>query len=207
MSRARAASTILLFLLAVLPSEVRADWIVAPYVGIASGTRVTFTDIAGQFENRFALRPTFGAAVTWSKGGLFEVEADVGLSPDLLGSRIADDDFEYGDNQLVSLMGNLKIGLPWAPRWIAGLRPYVVAGAGVFHTRIADPDDAFNVAGNQLGFDVGGGVNANIGTRLRLQADARYLRTLQGRQPADEFDLAIEALSLWRMVVGIGYRF
>jgi len=74
-------------------------------------------------------------------------------------------------------------------------------------TRIADPDDAFDVAGNQLGFDVGGGVSANVGKRLRFQADARYFRTLQGRQPADEFDLAIHALSFWRTVVGIGYRF
>jgi opacity protein-like surface antigen len=207
MSRVRAASLILLFALATLPSDARADWIVVPYAGIASRTHVTFTDIAGPFENRFGIRPTFGAALTWSNGGLFEVEADVGLSPDLLGARIADDDFEYGDNRLISMMGNLKAKLPWTPGWLGGLRPYAVAGLGVFHTRITDPDGAFDVAGNQLGFDVGGGVSAAIGTRLRLQADARYFRTLQGRQPADELDLAIDALSFWRMVVGIGYRF
>ena len=207
MSRVRATSTILLLALATLPAESRADWIVTPYAGIASNTRVTFIDVVGPFDNRFELRPTYGAAVTWSRGGLFDFEGDVGLSPGLFSRRIAEvegDDFEYGDNQLITMMGNVKVDLPWT---VGRIRPYGVAGAGVFQTRIADPDDAFDVSGSQLGFDAGGGITAAIGSRLRLQVDARYFRTLQGRKPTDELPLAIDALSFWRTVVGIGYRF
>ena len=207
MRRIRATSTILLFALATLSSEARADWIVTPYAGIASNTRVTFIDVVGPFDNRFELRPTYGAAVTWSRGGLFDFEGDVGVSPGLFSRRVAEvegDDFEYGDNQLITMMGNVKVDLPWT---LGGMRPYGVAGAGVFQTRIADRDDAFDVSGSQLGFDAGGGITAAIGNRLRLQVDARYFRTLQAKKPADEFDLAIDALSFWRTAVGIGFRF
>jgi opacity protein-like surface antigen len=206
MPRFRAACAIVLLLLATSSSELRADWIVLPYAGITSSTRATFADFALTFENRFQLKPTFGAAITWSKGGLFELEGDVGLAPDLFGRRIPDDGFQYGDSQLISLMGNLKVGLPWTPGWLGGLEPYAVAGAGMFHTRISDPE-VFSAVNNQLAFDVGGGVTASIGRRLRLQADARYFRTLQGRQPKDELDLAIDSLSFWRIAAGIGYRF
>jgi hypothetical protein len=58
-----------------------------------------------------------------------------------------------------------------------------------------------------LAFDVGGGVSASIGRRLRLQADARYLRTLQANQPDDTLELAIDSLSFWRTILGVGYRF
>jgi len=207
MSRVRATSTILLFALATLPSEARADWIVTPYAGIAWNTRVTFIDVVGPFENRFELRPTYGAAVTWTKGGLFDFEGDVGLSPGLFSRRIPEvegDDFEYGDNQLITIMGNVKVDLPWR---IGGIRPYGVAGAGLFHTRVADPDDAFDVSGSQLGFDAGGGITASMGGRLRLQVDARYFRTLQPKHPTDELPLAIDTMSFWRTVAGIGFRF
>src|SRR5688572_27575479 len=128
MPRIRATATILLFALATLPAEGRADWIVAPYVGIESNTRVPFIDSVGPFENGFELRHTYGAAVSWSRGGLFEIEGDVGLSPNLLGRRrpvAVDDDFQYGDNQLISVMGNLKVDLPWT---VGRIRPYGVAG-------------------------------------------------------------------------------
>jgi hypothetical protein len=193
-------------LLATLPSPLHADWFVTPYAGITFNTRAVFADSAGEFENTFAVTPTFGASLTRTTQGWFDLEADVVVAPGFFGNRIPDDGFQYGDSLLISAMGNVLVRPLKAGTWV-GLSPYAAAGAGLFHTRIADPNDAFEASGNQLAFDAGGGVTAAIGGRLRLQVDARYFRTLQSRQPKDELDLAIDSLSFWRTVVGIGFRF
>jgi opacity protein-like surface antigen len=128
------------------------------------------------------------------------------VAPGFFGNRTPDDGFQYGDNLLISATGNVMLRPLKAGTW-AGVSPYAAAGVGLFHTRIADANEAFDASGNQLAFDAGGGVTRAIAGRLRLQADARYFRTLQGRQPKDELDLAIDSLSFWRFVAGIGYRF
>lgn len=193
-----------LFVLVASSADLHAEWIVLPYAGITAATHATFSDLALQFDNEFEVAPIFGASFIWQKSRLFEVEADFGLSPDLFGRRVGDDDFQYGDNQFISLMGNLKMNLPWT---LASLQPYGVAGLGVFHTRISDTGAIFTAIADQPGYDVGGGVSAPIGGRFRLQADARYFRTLRGNEPKDELDLGIESLSFWRTTVGVGYRF
>src|SRR5699024_1169808 len=109
--------------------------------------------------------------------------------------------FQYGDSLLIAAMGNVVVRPLKTGTWL-GLTPYGAAGMGLFHSRIADPNDAFEASGNQLAFDAGGGVTAGIGGRVRLQVDARYFRTLQPRQPKDELDLAIDSLSFWRTAVG-----
>ena len=206
MSRFRAACAVVLLLLATSSTELRAEWIVTPYAGITFNTRAVFTDAAGQFENTFGLTPTFGASLTRTTKGWFDLEADVNVAPGFFGNRTPDDGFQYGDNLLISAMGNVVVRPLKAGTWV-GLSPYAAAGAGLFHTRIADPNDAFDASGNQLAFDAGGGVTGAIGGRLRLQVDARYFRTLQARQPKDELDLAIDSLSFWRIAAGIGFRF
>jgi opacity protein-like surface antigen len=204
MPRLRAALSAALFLLVTSSTDVHAEWIVLPYAGITAGTHATFSDLALQFDNDFELAPIFGASFTWKKSELFEVEAEFGLSPDLFGHRVGDDDFQYGDNQFISVMGNLKVNLPLR---LGSLQPYGVAGMGLFHTSISDTGAIFTAVADQPGYDVGGGVSAPIGGRFRLQADARYFRTLRGNEPKDELDLAIASLSFWRTTVGVGYRF
>ena len=206
MPRFRAACAVVLLLLATSSTELRADWIVTPYAGLTFNTRTVFTDLAGQFENTFGVTPTFGASLTRTTKGWFDFEADVNVAPGFFGNRTPDDGFQYGDSLLISAMGNVVVRPLKDGTWV-GLSPYAAAGGGLFHTRIADPDDVFDAAGNQLAFDAGGGVTRAVGGRLRLQVDARYFRTLQGRQPKDELDLAIDSLSFWRITAGIGYRF
>jgi len=206
MSRVRAACAVALLLLATLPSTLQADWFVTPYAGITVNTRAVFSDAALQFENTFGVTPTFGASLTRTTQGWFDLEADVILAPGFFGNRTPDDGFQYGDNLLISAMGTVVVRPLKTGTWI-GLSPFAAAGAGLFHTRIADPNDAFDASGNQLAFDAGGGVTRAIAGRLRLQVDARYFRTLQSRQPKDELDLAIHSLSFWRITAGIGFRF
>jgi len=206
MPRRTCAVPLALLVLAALPSPLHADWIVTPYAGITWNTRAVFADSAGEFENTFGVTPTFGGSLTRTTQGWFDLEADVNVAPGFFGNRIPADGFQYGDSLLIAAMGNVVVRPLKAGTWL-GLSPYGAAGAGLFHTRIADPNDAFDASGNQLAFDAGGGVTAAIGGGLRLQVDARYFRTLQSRQPKDELDLAIDSLSFWRTVVGIGFRF
>jgi hypothetical protein len=207
MSRLFRALSLALLVLATFPSESRAEWLVMPYAGITLGTKATFSDFALQFDNEFDPAPLFGAALVWQKSRVFEIEGDFGLSPDFFGRRVGEDDFQYGDNQLISLMGNLRMNLPWPSGGTGHIRPYGAAGIGVFLTRISDPEGAFTADGNQLAFDAGGGITAPMGARFLLQADVRYFRTLQAATPKDEVDLAIDSLSFWRTTVGFGIRF
>jgi hypothetical protein len=206
MPRLRTCLSIVVFVLATFPSELRAEWFVLPYAGITLDTRVTFSEIAGEFDNEFEPTPIFGAAVTWKKSRRVEIEGDFGFSPDFFGQRVAEDDFQYGDNQLISLMGNLKANLLWPSGGAGRIRPYAAAGLGVLLTRISDPD-AFTAESTLPAFDVGGGISVPIGARFQLRADARYFRTLQGQTPKDELDVAIRSLAFWRTAVGFGFRF
>ena len=113
-----------------------------------------------EFENTFGVTPTFGASLTRTTQGWFDLEADVTVAPGFFGNRTPDDGFQYGDSLLISAMGNVVVRPLKAGTWV-GLSPYAAAGAGLFHTRIADPNDAFDASGNQLAFDAGGGVTAS----------------------------------------------
>jgi hypothetical protein len=87
MSRARAAHAVVLLLLATSSSELRADWLVTPYAGITLNTRAVFSDAGGQFENTFGMTPTFGASLTRTTQGWFDLEADVNVAPGFFGNR------------------------------------------------------------------------------------------------------------------------
>ena len=188
------------------PPRLRADWIVTPYAGITFNTRAVFTDAAGQFENTFGMTPTFGASLTRTHAGMVRSRSRRDCGSGLLRESNTGRWFPVR-RQSADLRDGQRRGAPvegghlgW-PQSVCGGRRRAVSYP---HRR---SHDAFDASGNQLAFDAGGGVTRAIGGRLRLQVDARYFRTLQGRQPKDELDLAIDSLSFWRITAGIGFRF
>jgi opacity protein-like surface antigen len=195
------ASTVLLCLL-VGTADVRAEWIVAPFAGMSFATSTTLVDIAGPFEDDFEPRPMFGAGLTWSRGRRLDIESEVGFGPDFFGQRTVDDAFQYADSSLLTITGNAKLQLT-----SGRIRPYVVGGGGVLRTHLADLDGALDAWNTQFGMDAGGGVALTLTRRLNLHIDARYFRTLQKSEPADDLGLGIETLTFWRTVGGVGYRF
>ena len=149
----------------------------------------------------------FGASLSWMGAGAFGFEVDFGYSPNFFQNTAGDDDFEYGDSNVTTLMANLKVGAPIGGQTGGGIRPYASGGLGLIKSRIDDPDDLFELDSTDWGFNVGGGVAGFFSDNFGLQGDVRYFRSLQDNEPDDEFDLALGSFNFWRGTVGLVFRF
>ena len=133
-------------LLVMTAAPARADWLVSPYLGSAFGGATS------------AQHVTYGASAAWMSHGIVGVEFDGSIGPDLLDE---DDGVILGiaDSNVTTAMGSLVIGAPFGE---PGVRPYVVAGAGLIRSRVSDAGDVFEIDENSFGINVGGG-----GARVR----------------------------------------
>ena len=139
--------------------------------------------------------------------GAFGFEVDFGYSPNFFQNTTGDDNFEFGDSNVTTLMANLKVGAPIGGQTGGGIRPYASGGLGLIKSRIDDPDDLFELDSTDWGFNVGGGVAGFFSDNIGLQGDVRYFRSLQDNEPDDEFDLALGSFNFWRGTVGLVFRF
>lgn len=199
-----AASLVLIASLAA-PSRAAADWLFTPFAGINWGGTVNFLE-GEDFEDRFRQRATFGASLGWMGAGALGFELDFGFSPNFFDATV-DTDFGFDDSSVTTLMANLIIGAPIGGQRGAGIRPYVVGGAGLIRSRINDPADFFNVDANSWGVNAGGGIIAFFSDNVGLRGDVRYFRSLQDVRPADPFDVAFGDFRFWRGTVGLTLRF
>ena len=122
--------------------------------------------------------------------------------------------FESGDQQLVqrssatTLTGNVVIA---PPRRVTEytLGPYFVVGAGLMHARIDDFFGVLPVASTLPAMDIGGGVNGFLSDRIGLSWEARYFRSVGGKELRG-FSIAPEApeqLSFWRASMALVIRY
>jgi opacity protein-like surface antigen len=193
---------------AAAPATAAADWLFTPFVGLNWGSTVTFNDALGDFEDEFEKRATFGASLAWMGAGIAGFEIDFGYTPNFFESTEGDFDFDYGDNNVTTLMLNLTLGAPIGGQGGMGIRPYASGGVGLIRSRIADAEDFFDdVTSNDFGFNVGGGIAGFFTDNIGLRGDVRYFRSLQDNEPDDEFDVALGDFSFWRGSVGITFRF
>ena len=200
-------SVLALMVLAGAPAKASADWLFTPFFGMNWGGTAEFTDFAGDFEDEFEQKMNFGASLSWMGAGALGFEVDFGYSPNFFQNTTGDDDFEFGDSNVTTLMANLKVGVPIGGQTGGGIRPYASGGLGLIKSRIDDPDDLFELDSTDWGFNVGGGVTGFFSDNFGLQGDVRYFRSLQDNEPDDEFDLALGSLNFWRGTVGLVFRF
>ena len=200
-------SVLALMVFVAAPAKASADWLFTPFIGMNWGGSAEFTDFAGDFEDEFEQKVNFGASLSWMGAGALGFEVDFGYSPNFFQNTAGDDDFEYGDSNVTTLMANLKVGAPFGGQTGGGIRPYASGGLGLIKTRIDDPDDLFELNSTDWGFNVGGGVTGFFSDNFGLQGDVRYFRSLQDNEPDDEFDLALGSLNFWRGTVGLVFRF
>ena len=182
------------------PKSASADWMFTPFVGATTGGSVR--DFSG-FELERDTKGTFGAGLTWMGAGILGFDIDFGYTPDFFG-----DDPDFGDSNLTTLMASVILGAPIGGQSGPGLRPYVVGGVGLLRERITSADDFFDdVSRNEMGFNLGAGINAFFTDNVGLRGDVRYFRALQegGESVADVFDL--DELDFWRATVGVTFRF
>ncbi len=76
--------------------------------------------------------------------GIFGFEVDFGYAPNFFESTEGDADFDYGDSNVTTLMGNVILGIPIGGQTGLGIRPYVSGGVGLIKSSIDGADDFFD---------------------------------------------------------------
>jgi hypothetical protein len=191
------ALTLLLF----APARTSAEWQIRPFLGVTFGGGTTFVDLA---QAAGSPNVVFGANGRWL-GNVIGIDVDFGHAPGF---------FESGDQQLVqrssatTLTGNIVLT---PPRRVTEytLGPYFVAGAGLMHARINDFFDALPVASTLPAMDIGGGVNGFLSDRIGLSWEARYFRSVGGKESGITIapEETPERLSFWRASMALVIRY
>jgi hypothetical protein len=179
------AIRIMLFVAATLglAAPTRAETLLSGAAGLAFGGR---TDDS---------KATYGGTLTF-KGPVFGVAVDFGYTPDFFGTT------GFGNNNLVTLMGNLVVSSP------GPVRVYATAGLGLIKSKVEDADGFFRVDSNDLGVDAGAGILIfPRDGRVGFHADLRYFRNLTDPERDDEFDVDLGDIDYWRGEAGITIRF
>src|SRR5512145_1194327 len=160
------------------PATASADWLLTPFIGANWGGSANFGDF-DDFDDEFEQRVNFGASLGFMGAGVIGLEFDLGFAPNFFETTAGEGNFEFGDSNVTTLMGNLLIGVPLGGQSGPGLRPYGLAGVGLIRSHIDDAGDLFDVDSNSWGFNVGAGILAFFGDNVGLRGDVRYFRSLQ----------------------------
>jgi opacity protein-like surface antigen len=205
----RVLSTALLALMlsGVAPATASADWLFTPFIGMNFSGGATIRDAFDEVDDEFENKLTYGATLAWMGAGIVGFEFDFGYSPDFFESTVRPDEVDFGDNNLLTLMGNVILGIPVGGQTGVGIRPYLSGGVGVIRSSVGDAADVFDISSNDWGFNVGAGVHGFFTDNVGIRGDFRYFRSLRDNEPDDEFDVALGALHFWRGTVGVTFRF
>jgi hypothetical protein len=182
----RAAGLTLLVLLVGGAPRAQAEVLLTGFGGVAFGGATDRT------------RGTYGGALGFLGAGVLGFEAEFATVPEFFGRG---DDDVFTDNNVLTLMGSILLAAPAGP-----VRIYGAAGAGLFKTRLADPDNLFDVDSNDFGVNVGGGLFLG-GGNVAFRADVRYFRDVQDNDPEGDFDVDLGGVDYWRVAGGITLRF
>jgi opacity protein-like surface antigen len=183
---------VLALALLLAPSTARADVFVTPFTG------VTFAG-AGDATG------TFGASLGFMSAGVFGLEGELSYTPSFFDT----DDFDFVDSDnVVTVMGNLLVGVPAGGTDGPGVRPYGTIGLGLIRTRVESGSEVFDdVSSNDFGMNVGGGLMGFFNDHVGLRADVRYFRSLEDPEEDNEFDIDFSDFDFWRGSVGVALRF
>jgi opacity protein-like surface antigen len=184
-----------------------ADWLFTPYLGITFGGAADFGDV-GDLEDNLEKKMTFGGTATWMGAGIIGFEVDFGSTPNFFEVTTGVGDFEFGDTNVTTLMGNLVIGAPFGGQSGVGVRPYGSAGIGLLRSNVSLGGIVDDLSTNELGFNVGGGAHVFFNDNVGIRGDLRYFRGLQSSGDDDDLvELDLEDFDFWRGTVGVTFRF
>jgi opacity protein-like surface antigen len=188
--------------LMLLPASAQAQsWFFSPYIGGNFGGNADFGDFPDD-DDAVERRMDFGATLGWNPG-VVGFEVDLGYSPNFFEDTAGDRNFEFGDNNVTTLMGNVLFTVPPG----GGVHPYVSGGLGLIRANVSSGTGLFNdLSTNDLGVNIGGGLNGYFNDNVGIRGDIRYFRSLQDNQPDNEFDLSLGSFDFWRGSVGLTFR-
>jgi opacity protein-like surface antigen len=177
------------------------SWFFSPFFGGNFGGSADFGDFPDG-DDEVERRMDFGASLGWNPK-VVGFEVDFGYSPNFFEDTAGDRNFEFGDSNVTTLMGNVLLSTPAG----TGFRPYASAGLGLIRTNVSSGTGLFNdLSTNDLGINVGGGVNAQFNDMIGVRGDLRYFRSLQENIPDNDFDLSLGNFDFWRGSVGLTFR-
>jgi hypothetical protein len=104
-------------------------------------------------------------------GGVAGVEGDIGYSPDFYGKN------DVGGSSLLSLMGNVLLGVPFGGQKGFGVRPFGLVGIGVLRSNLESFKELVGFDNSEVAWDFGGGVIVFFGQHVGIRGDLRYFRT------------------------------
>ena len=186
----------------VLPVSASAQsWFVSPYVGANFGGSANFGDFPDA-DDEVEKRIDFGATVGWNPN-VVGFEVDLGWSPNFFEDTAGDRNFEFGDSNVTTFMTNLLISAPPG----TGLRPYLSSGLGLIRANISSANNLFNdLSTNDLGVNIGAGINGQFTDNVGIRGDVRYFRSLQDNEADNDLDLSLGNFDFWRGTVGLTFR-
>lgn len=177
-----------LFVLAAVPREARADIFIAPSVTWAFESDYLVETRQGWGVTLGATGALFGFEIDWSRTDDFFGAAD-GATPDT------------DENRVQTLMFNLLLTLP-----TGRAKPYVAAGAGVIQSRLTS-QLAIGSDDNSVGFNFGGGILGYFSNHVGVRADLRYFRSVSDLFEDSLLDIDLGGLSFWRGSLGVALKF
>lgn len=161
---------------AAVPSPARADAYFAPFIGANFGGDVGRPlNSAVRDRNRAAVGGTLGAM----GGGVFGIELDVSYTWNFYPGPEGSD-----SSNLATFMPALVLGVPLGGQSGPGIRPFVLAGAGLVR-RNFDAETLTSFSQNDLAYTLGGGVMGFFTDHVGIRGDIRYIRNFR----VDDFDL------------------
>jgi opacity protein-like surface antigen len=180
------------------PAPARAESYISPWIGVSFGSN-PFDSLSNGDEIK-GERKTYGVTAGHMGAGIIGGEFDFGYSPSFFG-----DTSDFGNNRVLTAMGNVIIGIPIGGTKGAGVRPYVTGGLGLIRTSYGDLLDVDAVSNNDFGFNLGAGVMGFFATHIGIRGDVRYFRTLNDSssdQPLD-VNLDLGGFHYWRATIGV----
>jgi hypothetical protein len=171
------------------PAPARADGYISPFAG------VNFANDTGQG------RANVGAAAGWMGAGIAGAELDVGYAPNFFGSQ-----GDFGSNNVLTVMGNLIVGVPAGGTHGPGLRPYGTLGVGLMRSQVdGRPAPGFipKIDDNNFGLNAGVGLMGFFSDHAGFRGDVRYFRDFRDT-PANTVQFG--SFHFWRASLGIVLR-
>ena len=189
---------ILFLLLAPNTALAQTDVLFVPFLGLKFGTD---TSIVIAEPTASAKKLTFGLSTMVLTDKFLGVEADVGHTPQFFGG---------GAQELVTssvettLMGNVVLTVPKVITQ-ESLRPYLVGGLGLMHTRVTTTRGALDTESNLLGLNIGGGAIGMLSPRAGARFELRRFKNLTNDTGA--LTIGGTKLSFWRLTAGLVLRY
>ena len=176
----------------------------SPFIGGNFGGNADFGDFPDQ-DDAVERRMDFGATLGWNPN-VIGFEVDLGFAPNFFQDTAGDANFHFGDNNVTTLMGNVLISAKPG----SGIRPYGSAGLGLIRASVKSATGLFDdLSTNDLGINLGAGINANFNDNVGVRGDVRYFRAVQDNQADNDFDLrelSLGSFDFWRGTVGLTFR-